>query len=133
MRKSRSELSGWKTDKIERAPSGLGWVRHMLKGRNKLDVAKHPPVGKQSAVLLYVSDSTAQKYRRLRLNVAFANHHFPTLRLYKPVEAAEKCSLTRAAFADERSRAARRNLNAHVIEGDDFAEVMRDVARGERD
>jgi hypothetical protein len=126
-------LSGWKTDKIERAPSDLGWVRHMLKGRNKLDVAKHPPVGKQSAVLLHIPDSAPEQNRRLRLNVAFANHHFPALRLYKPVEAAEKCRLTRAAFADERGRPTRHNLDAHIVEGHDVAEVMRDVARGERD
>jgi hypothetical protein len=90
-------------------------------------------VGNQSAVLLHVPDFTSQKYRRLRSNVALAHHHLPALRLYKPVEAAKERRLTRAAFADESSRAARKNVEAHVFEGDDIAEMMRDIARGERD
>jgi hypothetical protein len=122
-----------KTDKIERAPSRVGGVWHVLKGRNQLDVAEHAPVGEQSAVLLHVPDSAPQEYRRLRLNVVFADHHFPALRLYKPVEAAKKGRLSRTAFADERSRAARQDLDAHIVESDDIAEVMRDVARSERD
>jgi hypothetical protein len=84
-------------------------------------------------VLLHIPDSTSQEYRRLRLNVAFADHHLPALRLYKPVEAAEERRLSRAAFADERSRAARHNLDAHIVQSDDVTEVMRDVSRCERD
>jgi prepilin-type processing-associated H-X9-DG protein len=102
-----------------------------LESRNKLDVAENSPVGKQSAVLLHVPDSAPEKNRRLRLNVAFADNHVPALGLYKPVEAAEKRRLSRAAFADERSRATRQDLNANVVESDDFAEVMRDIARRE--
>jgi hypothetical protein len=89
VRKSRSELPRWKTDKIERAPSGVGWVGHMLKSRNQLDVAKHPPVGKQSTVLLHVPDSAPEEYRRLRSNVVLADDHFPALGLYKAVKTAE--------------------------------------------
>jgi hypothetical protein len=133
VRKSRSELGRGKANKIERAPGGVGWVRHALKSRDQLDVAEHPPVGKQSAVLLHVADSAPQEYGRLCLNITFADHHFPVLRLYKPVEAAKKRGLSRAAFADECSRAARQNLDAYIIESDDTTEVMRDVARCERD
>jgi hypothetical protein len=100
VRKSRSELRRGKTDKIERAPSGVGWVRRVLKSRNQLDVAEHPPVGEQAAVLLHIPDSAPQEYRRLRLNVALADHHFPLLRLYEAVEAAKKRCFSRAAFAD---------------------------------
>jgi hypothetical protein len=82
MRESRSELGWGKTDEIERTSSGAGWVRHVLKSRDKLDVAEHPPMGKQSAVLLHIPDPTSQEYRRLRLNVALAYHDFPALRLY---------------------------------------------------
>jgi hypothetical protein len=45
VRKSRSELGRRKSDKIERPPSGVGWVRHMLKSGNERDVAEHTPVG----------------------------------------------------------------------------------------
>jgi hypothetical protein len=90
-------------------------------------------MGKQSTVLLDVPDSAPQKYGRLRSDILFANHYLTSLRLYQPVEAAKESGFTRTAFADESRRAARWNVDAHIVEGDDIAEVMRDIARGERD
>jgi hypothetical protein len=126
-------LGRGKSDKIERTPSGVGRVRHVLKDRNQLDVAEHSPVGKQSAVLLHVPDSAPQEYGRLRLDILIADHHFPTLRLHKPVEAPKKRRLSRPAFAHERSRAARQNLDAYIVESDDTTEMMRYIARRKRD
>jgi hypothetical protein len=66
----------------------------VLKGWHQLDVAEHPPVRKQSAVLLHVPDSAPQKYGRLRSDILLANRYFTALRLYQPVEAAKEGGLS---------------------------------------
>ena len=130
--KTRSELSRWKSNKLQRAPSSVGRIRHVLKRWYERDVAQHSPVRKEPAVLLHVSDSATQQHRRLRANVLTADHYLPSLRLNEAIEAAKERRLSGSAFADERGCTPRGNVDAHVIEGNKVAEAMRDVSCGER-
>ena len=83
-------------------------------------------------MLLHVSDSATQQHRRLCSNILVADYHLTALRLDEPVEAAKERGLSGAAFADERGCAPRGNVDAYIVEGNDVAETMRDVACGER-
>jgi len=56
MGETRSKLCRWKSNELERAPSGIGRVRQVLKRWYERDVAQYSPVRKEAAVLLHVSD-----------------------------------------------------------------------------
>ena len=86
----------------------------------------------KSAVLLDVSDFPAQRPRGLSANVSVPDSSLSTQRLDEPVEAAQKCRLTRSALADESNGAAGRNIDAYSSECDHGAEAVRDVPGGER-
>jgi len=58
MGETRSELCRWKSNELERASSGVGRIRRVLKRWYERDVAQHSPVRKEPAVLLHVSDPT---------------------------------------------------------------------------
>jgi hypothetical protein len=85
----------------------------------------------QPSMLLYVSDSSTQQHGGLGPNILVSDSDFSTLRLDEPVEAAKERRLARSALADERDRTACRNFDAYVVEGDDIAKTMCDIARGE--
>jgi len=51
-------LCRWKSNELERASSGVGRIRRVLKRWYERDVAQHSPVRKEPAVLLHVSDPT---------------------------------------------------------------------------
>jgi hypothetical protein len=88
-------------------------------------------VRQKPSVLLDVSDIPPQQYGGLGANIFVPDFDFSTLRLDEPVEAAKKRRLAGPALADERNGTSRWNVEAYVVEGDDIAEAMRNIARGE--
>jgi hypothetical protein len=68
-----SKIRGRESDELQCMQRGVGWVRHFLEHWYELDVSKHSPVRQKSAVLLHVSDSSAQQYCGLCANILFAD------------------------------------------------------------
>jgi hypothetical protein len=63
------------------------------------------------------------------MNVLVANSHFPALRLDQPIEAAQKSGFAGPAFADQRYRLPRRNVDTDVVERDHAPEPVGDIPR----
>jgi hypothetical protein len=112
-------------------PRCVSGVAHVLQRRNERDIPQHPPVWKESAVLLHVSYLPSQKDGRLGANVFLADSHFAALRLDQAIETAEKRGFARSAFSDKSDGLARRYVDAHIVERNDAPEVMRDVSRSQ--
>ena len=130
MREARAELYRGKSYEIQSSARRVGRVGHVLKRRNELHVTKDAPVRNQPAVLLHVSDSAAQRYRRLRSNILVADRHLPILGLDQPVEAAKERGFTGTAFPDERGGASCWDVDADIVQRDNAAEAVRDITRG---
>jgi hypothetical protein len=81
-------------------------------------------VWQESAVLLDVTDSSAQWYDRLAAHVIPADFHLATLRLYEPVEAAQQRGLTRPTLSNQRGCGTGGRVDTDVIERDNAAEAM---------
>jgi hypothetical protein len=124
VRKAIPKIRCGQSHELERIPGCTGWIGHLSKRRYERDVAQHTPMREKPTVLLYVSDFSAQQYCGLGANVPIVDPYLSTHGLHESVEAAKKRRLARPALADERNRAAGRNVDAHVIERDYGPEAM---------
>ena len=128
-----AEDRGIEPDETESFVSARRHVRGFLaKTQYELDVAPDGPVRQETAILWYVSDSTAQGDQIGHGEIGRFHEHLTRVGPNESVEAPEQRRLARATLTHERNALAGLDVEAQVIERDRLAETLDERSGGDQ-